>query len=267
MERRFFDYCEALPGNVLSYTEFSASPVHRNRLTSIIDMVTRMALDPSRTCILEVGCGVGNIALPLAACGYRIEGIDIHDESIRIAEERNRFPHASFRCCDVRDVPVENYDVIILTEVIEHVAAYDQMMHMIASRTRANAKFIITVPNGWSLPEIALRPSYTLKRKKRGAAFINRIKKVLGARDLTTANLQTPHVNFFTLNRLRKAFKCWNLEPIYFSAYFGIWPLVETLFSERVGLKKIARIDFNASKCCPANLSALWTFMLQKKSG
>jgi SAM-dependent methyltransferase len=58
---------------------------------------------PSHHRLLDVCCGPGRLAAPLAGMGYEITGIDT-DESA-IAQARRRDPRGDYRCIDVRDMP------------------------------------------------------------------------------------------------------------------------------------------------------------------
>lgn len=53
--------------------------------------------------LLELGCGMGNLALPLAEAGFQVVGIDISATAIEIAEQRARSVRdcVSFRAGDI----------------------------------------------------------------------------------------------------------------------------------------------------------------------
>ena len=52
--------------------------------------------------VLDVGCGTGRVAAPLAAAGYTVTGIDVHVTALR--EARRRAPGARYVALDQRDV-------------------------------------------------------------------------------------------------------------------------------------------------------------------
>jgi 2-polyprenyl-3-methyl-5-hydroxy-6-metoxy-1,4-benzoquinol methylase len=229
-------------------------------------MLARRGENPHKVAILEIGCGVGNIAIPLASMGYSITAVDIHEASVAIAARNNTFANASFLARDFRELDVSRFDAIILTEVLEHVCDYDAMIRDIATRIRPGAGLIVTVPNGWGITEMILRPSYSLKRFTWWGAIVKRIKKGLQTRDLTTANEQTPHVNFFTESAIARAFSKHGFRCTTFHRYFLKWALYETFFSQHQLDEDRARSDFNRSQSASASRCALWTFLFEKDS-
>ncbi len=69
---------------------------------------------------LEIGCATGELiaALPVRAGGRKV-GVDISAANVEVA--RGRFPQFEFRCGDFRSLPAERFDVVILSDVLEHV--------------------------------------------------------------------------------------------------------------------------------------------------
>lgn len=247
----------------LSCTEFRASPTHRVRLKAILDLIRREFPNPDGVRVLEVGCGTGNIALPIAHAGYSILGIDIDTTSIGIARNRNAFPHAQFEVCPLSDLQGAPYDVVILTEVLEHVPSYRELLSDIRRRLAPRGLLILTVPNGWSLNELACRPSYALKRTRWGKSIVGGIKRLLGARDLTTANEQTPHVNFFTLRALRRLWTESGFHEEAFAGFYVAWPLVEIFARPDALPESVARRDLERSQRWSPCCSSLWAFALR----
>ena len=72
--------------------------------------------------VLDVACGAGLIALPLAEDGYRVDGVDLSEGSLEVA--RQRAPaNATFRVGDATslDAPDASYDAVLLFDMLEHV--------------------------------------------------------------------------------------------------------------------------------------------------
>ncbi len=74
--------------------------------------------------VLDVACGAGLVALPLAADGFRIRGLDLAEGAIDSA--RARVPSgtdASFAVADAYDSgePSGGYDAVLLLDMLEHV--------------------------------------------------------------------------------------------------------------------------------------------------
>jgi 2-polyprenyl-6-hydroxyphenyl methylase/3-demethylubiquinone-9 3-methyltransferase len=76
--------------------------------------------------LLDVGCGGGILAEPMARMGFRVTGIDPAEQNIDVA--RTHADEASlpitYRCAVVEDFQdgTSNFDVVVCMEVVEHVA-------------------------------------------------------------------------------------------------------------------------------------------------
>ena len=70
--------------------------------------------------VLEIGCATGELiaAMPVRQGGRRI-GIDISNANVLAA--RARFPDVEFRCGDFCELTGSRFDVVILSDVLEHV--------------------------------------------------------------------------------------------------------------------------------------------------
>ncbi|MEX2170571.1 MAG: class I SAM-dependent methyltransferase [Pirellulales bacterium] len=75
----------------------------------------------------------------------KYHGIELSDRALRIATEL--CPFATFRQCPMEELDVnEKYDVILLEEVLEHIAKPEQALQSLWPRTKDS--LVITVPNG-----------------------------------------------------------------------------------------------------------------------
>jgi SAM-dependent methyltransferase len=96
-------------------------------------------------CLLDIGCGPGQLACFLGDRGLRrYVGLDFSPECIRMA--RSACPSVEFICADVLSCDVlENldYEVVVATEFLEHVQ--DDLA--VIDRIRPGTKVYGTVPN------------------------------------------------------------------------------------------------------------------------
>ena len=76
--------------------------------------------------VLDVACGAGLVALPLADAGYRVEGVDLSEGSLDVA--RRRVPGATFRTGDALALDAADgaYDAVLLLDMLEHVEEPDR---------------------------------------------------------------------------------------------------------------------------------------------
>jgi len=102
---------------------------------------------------LDVGCGAGLLAEPLARLGAKVTGIDATPEVIGIARE-----HANamgfdidYRVGDVQQLDGQ-FDLITCMEVIEHVADPAEFVRALAAQLAPDGLLIMSTPNatGWS---------------------------------------------------------------------------------------------------------------------
>lgn len=110
--------------------------------------------------ILDMGCGNGNIANCLIAEGFDVFGIDGSETGIEVARQKN--PDRFF----VHDVSVDSlpaelgdkpFDVIISTEVIEHVYAPRAFMALVRKSLHpTHGTFIVSTPYHGYLKNVAL---------------------------------------------------------------------------------------------------------------
>lgn len=245
---------------------YDGSPMHRNRLAGIARMLMRHRPPSAGVNVLDIGCGLGHIAGPVAALGYRVKGIDVHPGSIESARRNYPGGQLSFEAALLEDIDLKQFDLLILSEVLEHVSAWQPMLRYLAKNMAPNARLILTVPNGWSAMELVCRPSYFLKRSPLGSRFVKTIKKWLNTADLTTANEQTPHVNFFRRGALQKAMQACGLNVHEVEGYFCLWPLWEVMRSRQISETWAAR-DYALAERLPMATRGFWCFSISAGAG
>ena len=102
---------------------------------------------------LDVGCGAGLLAEPLARLGANVTGIDASPEVIAVAREHAKAMglEIDYRPGDVREIDAR-FDLITCMEVVEHVADPALFIGVLAKRLATNGLLILSTPNqtGWS---------------------------------------------------------------------------------------------------------------------
>jgi 2-polyprenyl-6-hydroxyphenyl methylase/3-demethylubiquinone-9 3-methyltransferase len=102
---------------------------------------------------LDVGCGAGLLAEPLARLGATVTGIDATPQVISIAREHAAAMRLAieYRVGDVQQLDGK-FDLITCMEVIEHVAHPAAFVGALAARLAPNGLLIMSTPNatGWS---------------------------------------------------------------------------------------------------------------------
>jgi 2-polyprenyl-6-hydroxyphenyl methylase/3-demethylubiquinone-9 3-methyltransferase len=106
---------------------------------------------------LDVGCGAGLLAEPLARLGANVTGIDASPEVIAVARE-----HAAaigleidYRVGDVQTLERE-FDLVTAMEVIEHVANPQLFVKALAKRLARDGLLVMSTPNATSWSRVMM---------------------------------------------------------------------------------------------------------------
>lgn len=95
------------------------------RLRFIKEQIVGNFADIKKLSVLDVGCGGGLVALPLAKQGFRVTAIDAEPESIGICKQqaKNMNVDPKLYNCSLEELINDNvkYDVITALEIVEHV--------------------------------------------------------------------------------------------------------------------------------------------------
>jgi 2-polyprenyl-6-hydroxyphenyl methylase/3-demethylubiquinone-9 3-methyltransferase len=106
---------------------------------------------------LDVGCGAGLLAEPLARLGATITGLDASPDLIAVARE-----HARGAGLDIDYRPGEltelggTFDLITCMEVIEHVADPAVFVKELANRLKSDGLLVTSTPNATSWSRLLL---------------------------------------------------------------------------------------------------------------
>jgi 2-polyprenyl-6-hydroxyphenyl methylase/3-demethylubiquinone-9 3-methyltransferase len=102
---------------------------------------------------LDVGCGAGLLAEPLARLGAKVTGVDAAPELIAVAREHavGQGLEIHYRAGELSELEGQ-FDLITCMEVIEHVADPAAFVNELAKRLAPDGLLILSTPNatGWS---------------------------------------------------------------------------------------------------------------------
>lgn len=123
---------------------------HEPSLRNITHLILRRT-PASRGRALDVGCGTGRVAFALAARGYDVTAVDVEPRVIEIASRLAETQPAApqFRVADLSDaeaVDQDYYDLVVCSEVLEHVEDDDALASTIYRALRPGGRAVVTVP-------------------------------------------------------------------------------------------------------------------------
>ena len=135
--------------------------------------------------------------------------------SINRARKMNKFKNATFLCENLESfIPTEKYDVIICSEVLEHLENPQKALSIMRKLMEDDGILIITIPNGFGPFEIENLIFY----KTGLLRVMNKVKKIITStfevmkkcdkkkeNDVhMTENIECGHIQFFTMKKFKK---------------------------------------------------------------
>ena len=133
--------------------EYIVQVIKRNIINKQINSSTQICNNLN---ILDVGCGGGLLCEPLSRLGGNVTGIDVSENAILTAKQ-----HASkmglkinYICTSLEELNFKkDFDIIIASEVIEHVLDRKYFLKMIRKISSNKTSFIFTTINK-SIPSL-----------------------------------------------------------------------------------------------------------------
>lgn len=195
--------------------------------------------------ILEVGCGRGDIALPMAALGCKVTAIDLDSDELEVLKKRANEAGLEFAEIACRDALAEDsgtYDIVVASEIIEHVASPERLLAQIVAHMQPDALLVITVPNGFGPWELSRAPR---DRILRPSSFVPTMHD---------------HIQFFSRRHLLQLFSGAGLTVIDSSVSDG--PL--SVPGNRFGLRWLQLADLRLVEALPWWMASGWYFLLAR---
>lgn len=150
-----------------AYADHESHPDPPHQPLYLEKMLRHLAVDPAIHRVLDAGCGDGNFAASLAACGYEMYGLEMSESGVRIAQSRNV---GTFQIGSVYEpltspfTGIGSFDAIIAVEVVEHLYSPRIFANGAYEALRPGGLLIVTTPYWGYLKNVALAISGRLDR-------------------------------------------------------------------------------------------------------
>jgi SAM-dependent methyltransferase len=155
--------------------------------------------------VLDFGCGTGTqLTWPLAEAFPQISFLGVDSDQTTIDWARKQPVPSNLIYAIQDEAPEERFDLIIASEVLEHVEAPDELLRHFHGRLAEGGRLVVTIPNGFgpfemmSFTEHVLTLSGVLPLLRRIKHMILGKPRIDSSQALTLAI--SPHVNFFSRN-------------------------------------------------------------------
>ena len=110
----------------------------------IIDRIKEHNLLNQSTKVLDVGCGAGFLSNELAKQGLQVTGVDLSEESLKIAAKHDSTKCVHYQTADAYKLPFgdSTFDVLTAMDFLEHVENPDQVIKEFSRVLKSNGIFI-----------------------------------------------------------------------------------------------------------------------------
>ena len=177
-----------------------------------LEYVEKLIHETNPRAVLDFGCGTGELlTVPMAKNFPDIRFIAVDDDrsSIEFAREKNGgVDNLTFSYPDEID-QAARFDLIIASEVIEHVEHPEQLLAFLRDKLEAGGRMIVTLPNGYGPFEVTSFFEAMLFRIGIDAASIYRhfSKRESSAENSVPSDGKcslaiSPHINFFSYGEI-----------------------------------------------------------------
>jgi len=252
-----------------AFTEYDTRYARIKCLDFIVDAVTQLEKERSRKLrILEIGCGNGNISLPLASLGHSVFSTDVDLSSVRVAKRKNTFPNAHFFVSDGQTFyGKKKYHVVLASEVLEHVETPEKLLSICRERMEPDGILVLTVPNGYGPCELAISGlglGGRIMKRLHMHKFLESIKTKFFAggkqENYISSNPESHHVQHFTLHRIRHLLSSEKFRIVAVGHSDFLTPVVELAWRFKLP-DKLNYVDWWIADRLPHTMVSGWYFL------
>ena len=212
--------------------------------------------------VLDVGCGIGTYtSTPLAYLPVSITAIDSDKKTVDYASERNQHENLEFLCaCGEYFDDDEQYDLIVCSHILEHTPVPIVLLGNMKRLLKDDGVLVLAIPNGYGVFELQNCIPRLLLKTAWGKRLIT---KMLGNKAKDTLNMDSPHIHFFTVDKIKKLLKLsgWQIINQVNDEFLG-GIVFDRIFAK---LPAMARWNVGIADSLPAQWTNGWIFVCEKK--
>ncbi|AFZ34371.1 3-demethylubiquinone-9 3-methyltransferase [Stanieria cyanosphaera PCC 7437] len=120
---------------------------YANRFQQTVNLIQK-CVNPGGK-ILDLAAGGGNFSLVLAELGYEVTWNDLREELVDYVKLKYEKGKINYLPGNIFELDLEpNFDLILIAEVIEHVAYPDKFLEQVSKYLKPGGHIIMTTPNG-----------------------------------------------------------------------------------------------------------------------
>jgi 2-polyprenyl-6-hydroxyphenyl methylase/3-demethylubiquinone-9 3-methyltransferase len=123
------------------------SNAYDNRRRHTIELIGKVAAPGAK--ILDVAAAQGNFSIALAELGYEVTWNDLRGDLAdyaRLKQDRGVIHYVPGNILELS--PGEGFDVVLIAEVIEHVAHPDDFLKLVSRLAKPGGHVVMSTPNG-----------------------------------------------------------------------------------------------------------------------
>lgn len=244
--------------NYLESIDFDYNPSYLKKLEFIFTTIENYAHENNKSVdeldVLEVGCGSGGISLPLSSLGCKIRAFDVDESAVSNLENQIKEKKIGNMVVSVDNAYSFNdnvqYDIVITSEVFEHLIDPIKMAMNIKKRMKKNSQIIVTVPNGYGPWEMKNRIFvYPITHN-------NIIRKKILNKPSYVEGDGPEHCQYFTKRRILELFSVLGFQEVSFKKSDSI--LAALPFGHKMG-----KMDVKLADILPLGLASGWYFVFE----
>jgi 2-polyprenyl-3-methyl-5-hydroxy-6-metoxy-1,4-benzoquinol methylase len=129
----------------------------RRTFNQILDLAEQLV--PRRGALLDIGPNIGTCLALARERGWNISGVEINAEAARYCREQ-RGLNVIAGALDAHTYPDNSFDIVLMGDVIEHLRAPIDLMHVVGHILKPGGAVIISTPNiaGWAGRLLQIKP-------------------------------------------------------------------------------------------------------------